>query len=368
MKQKDNHILIVDDNRENLKVCGGLLKDNGYQISVATNGRGALELLEKESPDLMLLDVMMPEINGFKLCEQIKKDARFVDTPIIFLTAKYQPDDILEGFKSGGVDYITKPFNREELLIRVKTHLELFQAKKNIVQLNKNRDKLYSVVAHDIRSPLAGIMVTLDEMVKGSIKYTDKNFDYIIELLSQSSRETMGLLNNLLQWTKLQTSQLNLVFKENSIANMVQGILDVYAQNATYKNINIVNETNDNDFGYFDHNTMSAVIRNIVNNAVKFTDNSGTITIKTSQTDNTVNIHIEDTGTGIEPDKLQQIVEGINFASSSGTNKEQGSGLGLTLVRDFIKANAGEFNMSSQPNIGTQVVITLPRYAKHARE
>jgi len=125
-------ILIVDDNMENLKVLGGLLNDEGYLIAVSTNGKDALDFTEKSKPDLILLDIMMPGMNGYETCEKLKENAGTKDIPVIFLSALGETDDIVKGFEAGGVDYIMKPYNSRELLARVKTHIDLKKAMEEI--------------------------------------------------------------------------------------------------------------------------------------------------------------------------------------------------------------------------------------------
>ncbi len=136
-------ILIVDDNTENLRVLGNILKENNYKIAVAKSGIDALSLLEGIKPVLILLDVMMPEMDGYEVCQKIKQNPSIANIPIIFLTAKTEHSDIIKGFEAGGVDYITKPFNSHELLVRVKTHKELFEARETI-RLQAEQLQIYS--------------------------------------------------------------------------------------------------------------------------------------------------------------------------------------------------------------------------------
>jgi len=135
MSKKIDFILIVDDNPQNVKLIGSVLDSNDYETAVAMNGLQAFEFLENEQPDLILLDVMMPDMDGFEVCKRIKQDRLTKDIPIIFLTAKKDIDDLVLGFKAGGVDYVTKPFNSVELLMRIKTHLDLKNAREEIKKL-----------------------------------------------------------------------------------------------------------------------------------------------------------------------------------------------------------------------------------------
>lgn len=135
MIQNKPLILIVDDNKENLKILGNILKDNNYSIAIATSGEESLSLLWKNIPELILLDIMMPGMDGYEVCRKIKSEKRTKDIPVIFLSAKDDTDDIVKGFEAGGVDYVAKPFNSRELLARIKTHVELKRARDEINML-----------------------------------------------------------------------------------------------------------------------------------------------------------------------------------------------------------------------------------------
>ncbi|HEY4785580.1 MAG TPA: response regulator, partial [Bacteroidales bacterium] len=150
MDNKKDLILIVDDNLKNLEVLTKILKEEGFLISLAQDGGEALDQLNNITPDLILLDIMMPEMNGLEVCRRIKQNDKLKEIPVIFVTAKNQTEDLVEGFKAGGVDYISKPFQRDELLVRIKNHLELTGSRKRIIALNRTRDKIYSIIAHDI--------------------------------------------------------------------------------------------------------------------------------------------------------------------------------------------------------------------------
>ena len=139
MGKKDNReavlVLIVDDNTQNIQVLAKIIEEEGYDLAVAMNGEEALEFLDRESPDMILLDVMMPGMDGFEVCKRIKRQENLADIPVIFLTARGETDDIVKGFDAGGVDYVVKPFNNRELLARVRTHVALLRARREISEL-----------------------------------------------------------------------------------------------------------------------------------------------------------------------------------------------------------------------------------------
>jgi two-component system, sensor histidine kinase and response regulator len=360
MEFKGQHILIVDDVLNNLQITAKILKESGYTFSLAQDGKSALALLENEMPDLILLDIMMPGIDGFEVCRRIKEIDKLKDIPIIFLTAKNQTEDLVEGFKAGGVDYITKPFNRDELLIRVNTHLELSRSRKKIVEMNKTRDKLYSIIAHDIRSPLSGISFTISAISSGVFSPCSADFMDIVKDLDKSTKETTTLLNNLLQWTKLQSSEISIQPKLINMYGVVLECVELLKANAQNKKITLGLHLPETMEAYADEVTVHTVFRNLITNAIKFTPEGGTITIKASSEGNFAAVTVGDTGVGISDEVIQKIFFNNEQYTSNGTNNEQGSGLGLYMVKDFVEKNHGKISVTSTLGVGTEITIYLP--------
>ncbi|MFZ4401751.1 MAG: hybrid sensor histidine kinase/response regulator [Bacteroidales bacterium] len=357
---KDLYILAVDDNQENLRIISNFLKDEGYKIALAMDGISALKILEENNIDLILLDIMMPEMDGFEVCKKVKANPETKEIPIVFLTAKNQTEDIVEGFKIGAVDYIIKPFKKDELLIRVKNHLELAISRKKIIEMNKTRDKLYSIIAHDIRSPFAGIAQTIDAISNGFIEVGSENFTELFEMLKKRTRETSILLNNLLEWTKLQNENIALSPQQTSVYSILQECIQLLSANALNKNITIEFNVPENTIAYIDEVTIHTCFRNIISNAIKFTPDNGKISIDSEVVDEFIAIKIKDTGIGMSEEKVNQIFNQNMHYSSPGTKNEIGSGLGLFLVRDFIKQNKGKINVESKEGSGTSLTVSLP--------
>ena len=203
-------VLVVDDNPKNVQIIALLLREQKYKIIIAVNGLSAIDLVERARPDLILMDVMMPGMDGFEACMIIKTKTENENIPVIFLTALSEKINIVKGFEAGGVDYITKPFNKEELISRIKTHLELKFARdemqkmtNHLVELNSIKDKMFSVIGHDLRSPLGSIKMTLDFLRSDSGQhYKIEDFRNSVNLLAQTTDEVFGLLENLLGWAK----------------------------------------------------------------------------------------------------------------------------------------------------------------------
>lgn len=360
MAVSGKYILIVDDNSKNLELTASLLKDNGYLISLAQNAETALAQLNELIPDLILLDVMMPGTDGFELCRIIKKKEKLYDIPVIFLTAKTETADLAEGFKAGGVDYITKPFNRDELLIRVKNHIELASSRKKIVEMNLMRDKLYSVIAHDIRSPLSSISLTLSAIASGYLDPASDDFKTILTDLEKTANETNILLDNLLEFTRQQQQNATISPKYSSVYPVIMESVHLLKGNAEKKNISVKSEIASDIIAYFDEVTMYAVFRNIIFNAIKFTPENGSVRLNAQLENDYAIVRISDTGIGISEEILKKIFVKNEHFTSPGTNMEQGSGLGLYIIKDFVSKNHGKLEINSTPGKGTEILVYLP--------
>ncbi|WP_346854249.1 hybrid sensor histidine kinase/response regulator [uncultured Draconibacterium sp.] len=359
-------VLIVDDNPNNLKIIALILRSFNYKIVIATNGEQAIEMVEKTLPDIILLDVMMPKIDGFETCRLIKAKDEYKDIPIIFITALNDTESLVKGFKAGGVDYITKPFNKDELISRVKTHLDLKYTRDSLQkttahleELNALKDKMFSVIGHDLRSPLGSVRMTLDFLSK--IEAPDDNpFSENIKIMLKTTDEVFGLLENLLGWAKSQSNKLNiskelLVLKDltNSIYYLNKGSMDL-------KQIEFASEISDEDTLFADLNTMKIVFRNLVSNAIKFTPEKGTIKIVSKKAGDNIRIEVSDTGVGIPEENLSKLFNPNQHVTTYGTNRESGSGLGLVLCSDFVVKNNGKIWVESTVGKGSTFIVELP--------
>ena len=202
IEDKKSRILIVDDTPRNIQVLGAILRQEGYQLNIAQNGLQALEVVEDTLPDLILLDVMMPELDGFETCTRLKKESRTKDIPIIFLTAKVETEDIVKGFEIGAVDYVIKPFNQTELLARVKTHLELKFARERVEQQNqelkansKMREELSNMIVNDIQKPLTGVLSMATQI---KMKTDDPDLIEYAEKIEQNTNRVDSFMNDML--------------------------------------------------------------------------------------------------------------------------------------------------------------------------
>ena len=360
MRTAGKYIMVVDDNLKNLQLAATILKDEGYLLSLAQDASSALSQIEHLIPDLILLDIMMPGIDGLELCRIIKKNKKLSEIPVIFLTAKNQIRDFCDAFAAGGVDYITKPFIREELLARAKNHIELGLSRKKILDMNRTRDKLYSIIAHDIRSPFSSISFTLNALETGIIKPDSLEFREIIKHLQKTANETSILLDDLLSWTRLQNQDIIIEPKLISIYFTIIDCVQLLQGNADNKKLTVNVDIQENIMAFVDEVSIQTVFRNLIFNAVKFTPEYGRIDITARINNDFVEVSVKDSGVGMSEEQINKVFRQNEHYTTSGTNNEQGSGLGSHIIIDFIDKNLGKLVVNSTPGYGTEILVFLP--------
>lgn len=373
INRSDYKILIVDDVTSNVLLLKILLTNEKFQICTASNGHQCVEVARSEHPDLILLDVMMPELNGFDTAVILKKDPLTADIPIIFLTALNSPSDLVHGFQVGAHDFLTKPFNKEELIMRVMHQISLVAAKRYIIEQNEklkriisNRDKMYSVIAHDLRSPMASIRMVLNLCV--NVVTPDMVGEEIFGLLDKANREseeTHDLLDNLLKWTKSQTGRLEVAYQNLELDDIVPGVVDIFTMIAEMKNIKLQYIPSEEHLKVrADNDMMKTVVRNFISNAIKFTPEGKGIEVYYKKSGEFAKICVRDHGVGIAPERIDTLFH--KGETTYGTGGEEGSGLGLQLCADFARKNGGDVMVESTLGEGSTFSFLVPLLKEEA--
>ena len=373
INRSDYKILIVDDVTSNVLLLKILLTNEKFQICTASNGHQCVEVARSEHPDLILLDVMMPELNGFDTAVILKKDPLTADIPIIFLTALNSPSDLVHGFQVGAHDFLTKPFNKEELIMRVMHQISLVAAKRYIIEQNEklkriisNRDKMYSVIAHDLRSPMASIRMVLNLCV--NVVTPDMVGEEIFGLLDKANREseeTHDLLDNLLKWTKSQTGRLEVAYQNLELDDIVPGVVDIFTMIAEMKKIKLQYIPSEEHLKVrADNDMMKTVVRNFISNAIKFTPEGKGIEVYYKKSGEFAKISVRDHGVGIAPERIDTLFH--KGENTYGTGGEEGSGLGLQLCADFARKNGGDVMVESTLGEGSTFSFLVPLLKEEA--
>ena len=367
INRSDYKVLIVDDVVSNVLLLKILLANEKFQVCTASNGKDCIEISRKEHPDLILLDVMMPDLNGFDTAVILKKGEDTKDIPIIFLTALNTPQDLVHGFQVGASDFLTKPFNKEELVMRVTQQISLVAAKRIIEQQNQelratlnNRDKMYSVIAHDLRSPMASIRMVLNLVVASASPETVGEEVYnLLDQANRESEEVHDLLDNLLKWTKSQTGRLNVVKQELELNDIIPGVVEIFDTIAATKHIKLeLKSESDSLKVEADNDMLKTVVRNFLSNAIKFSPADSTIEIAMTKENEFAKVSVRDHGVGIASDRLDSIFH--KGETTYGTGGEEGSGLGLQLCQDFARKNGGDCTVESVEGQGSTFSVLIP--------
>ena len=365
-------ILIVDDMPANIKILGQLLRSQ-YDIRIATGGEKALAIAASEDPpDLVLLDIMMPDMDGYEVCRRLKKDPRSKDIPVIFITAKGEVEDETKGLEIGAVDYIVKPFSPPIVKARVKTHLELKRQRDeltrmnlDLTELNLMKDNLLAVCSHDLRSPLNGILGFADLLLEK--EYLEAEDREGLAHIKASGKVLLGLINDILDLSKARAEQVELEMAPILLSDVIKTSISALKHLAVGKGqeLHFVDQPDDvvilgNESG------LGRVFNNLLSNAIKFTPEKGTVRIAIDPgPDGKIWAKVIDTGIGIPEDKIPYLFDQFTKTSQSGTSGEQGTGLGMSIVKEILEKHGVPIEVESEEGKGTcfKLVFSLSKEA-----
>lgn len=366
----DYKILVVDDIATNVMLLKAVLGRAKYRIVTATGGHEALEQVEREKPDLVLLDIMMPDMDGYEVMRRLRADPRWEDLPVIFLTALNNTEDIVKGFKLGANDYVSKPFNHEELITRVAHHIFIAASKRTILEQSeqlqrtmRNRDRMYSVIAHDLRS-LIGTLKMVFNMLTLNITEQMAGAENIemLKMGNDITENTFMLLDNLLKWTKSQTGRMNTVFQEVDLAEVVLFAGKIADLVASAKGITVEYELPASAKVRCDVDMIKTIVRNLLSNAIKFSHEGGRVIVSMSETATHVLVSVRDFGKGIRQEDQSKVLDpDVHFTDYGTRNEEEGSGLGLQLCSDLTRRNGGELTFVSKEGEGSTFTFSVAK-------
>ena len=353
-------ILIVDDAPKNIQVLGTILKENGYQIKAAMDGKQALAAVEKSLPDLILLDIMMPEMDGYETCKALKENPVTKDIPVIFLTAKNETDDVVRGFELGAVDYITKPFNSAELLARVNTHMSLRRATEMAVRTANERKELLHILCHDLTNPIGFVAGVMDLN-----KDDPSMLEQMKEHIETSMRSSLDIINLVRMMMAIEEDKIDLTTSQFGLETMIRESIAMLDLKAKAKNISFDISIPENQQVMVERvSFVNSVINNILTNAIKFSDNGGKIKIIAREENTKVILNFKDNGIGMSENLLRDLFDIRKKTSRKGTAGEVGTGFGMPLMQKFIHAYGGEIHVSSKEKSatddhGTEITLVL---------
>ena len=360
-------ILIVDDTPANIDVLDLFLEKEGYKISIAQSGESALDLADRISPDLILLDVMMPGIDGFETCRRLKSNDKTSDIPIIFITARNESADIIKGFSLGGVDYITKPFSQEEVCARVHLHLKLktlmaaLETKnQKLADLNDLKNKFLGMASHDLRNPISTIQGFSKILLDHGETLAEDTKKEFLQSIHKVSHDMLTLLDDLLNISTIESGKLELQVKRGSFGQLVKERVRMYQVMAERKNLATHLDIEEMAEFSFDPNRISQVIDNLLSNAIKFSPPGKEIYIWLGQKNGQAKFSVRDQGPGISPDDQDKLFKHFQKLKARPTADEPSHGLGLAIAKKMVEAHKGKITVESQPGSGATFSFVIP--------
>lgn len=360
-------ILIVDDTATNIQLVAALLDPMGYELSFANSGADALEQVKETQFDLILLDIMMPEMDGIEVARRLKADADYQNIPIIFLTAKSDDDSLVEGFEVGAADYVTKPFSPPELIARVQTHLELKQAQDQLRQNNRElaeaiqmKNRLLSIASHDLKNPLSAIsgfanMLERNSTVQGSQELSD-----MVHFITRASNRMMELIGELLDTAALEMGKMKLDLKHCFPAYILNQSIQENRFAAEQKSQQILFESHYSEQLVADSKRLKQVFDNIISNAIKYSPQNATIQISLQKSDELLEFRVSDQGPGFSEEDQEKLFGYFQRLSARPTAHESSTGVGLAIVKQIVDLHQGQILLEQTSAQGSTFLVRLP--------
>lgn len=357
-------IMAIDDNPANLGLLENMLSTQGYRVLTFITGEMALRALEETKPDLILLDVNMPGMNGYEVCSWLKKDARFQEIPVIFISAVSDSMEKVKAFSLGAVDYVTKPFNFAKVRARIAAHIELQRQKRKLHEAYKNlqdaeeiRDSLVHMVVHDMNTPLTSASGFLQLALAPGRE--EKAPHYIRKALD--SLDAVQLMTaSLLDVSRMESGEMTLILNKVDVAELVDGILEKVSPLKKRRQLEFICSERPL-MVKCDAQIVERIIQNILGNSLKFTsEENGRITIEAVAETGKVRISISDNGPGIPEEFHQRIFDKFAQLASTKAVRGHSAGLGLAFCRMAVEAHGGRIGLKSRLGQGSVFWFELP--------
>lgn len=352
-------VLVVDDQLQNVQVVGGLLTREGYEVIPATNGVQALQRLAARTPDLVLLDVLMPGMTGFEVCRGIRDQLGVDAPPVIFLSAADEKDIIVRALECGGVDYVTKPFNKAELLARVQTHIELKLARDAVTRAVREKDELMSMVAHDLKNPLGSLRFSALSLAESGA-VSGRLAEETVRHLVTTADEMLAFIERFLS-RKAREADPGFVVRVPVDMTEMCGELGRWVHPALQKSIAFTVTAPDEEAATnTDPRALRQVLDNVISNALKFTPFGGTVNVHAKTSGEHIVWIIDDSGPGFSAEDLPRLFQDYTRLSAQPTAGESSTGLGLAIAKRLSDKLGAELNVSRSQLGGACFTLRLP--------
>ncbi len=381
MNSLSSEIIIVDDLPDNLDVLGKVLKEEGFNVRAFIRGSAALKSAVQAPPDLFLIDIIMPEMDGYELCGKLKNNENTSDIPVIFLSSLDNINEKLKAFEAGGIDYITKPYQFSEVLVRIRTHIKLRKLQVELKTLNRqldtrvkertqeledrNRELKEAVkvksdflanINHELRTPLNGVSGMLSVLQTMDISVSER---YFLDMAVISAEHLSSIVQDILKYSEIDSGRLKLFSKPVDIRKLIQNTSNLYRSRAAEKGIEIIISSGAMSKTFIgDCTRIVEIIEKLLSNAIKFSE-SGNIEIY-FEVDQDLTLSISDSGIGIHPDKLTEIFQPFQQLEDPYTKKYEGVGIGLPIIKSLLNLMDGEISVKTEIGKGSVFTIKIP--------
>jgi len=364
MKPNTGCLLVVDDQEVNIQVVGAVLGKLGFEILPATSGPEALKRLSIRRPDLILLDLLMPDMDGFELCRHIRENPEWAEIPIIFVSSADDKELIVRAFESGGVDYITKPFNHAELISRVRTHVALKSARDELKQLAEDKDELLGVLTHDLKSHLGGMDMSAQILRDCTAALDNPKLRLMAENISNSSSQMLAFVKEFLANASADHG-LSIKTEPISLKEAASRAVQQHQEAAKRKQLEFQTVLEGNGvLVQADAAALEQVLDNLVSNAIKFSPPGKQIRVTVREPGaRFVECQVQDEGPGFTDADKARMFRRYSRLSARPTGGEPSTGLGLSIVKKLVLAMNGELACESTPGTGAIFAFRLPRAA-----
>lgn len=353
-------VLVVDDQMQNIQVVGTVLTREGYEVIPAISGAQALQRMAARLPDLILLDVVMPEMDGFAVCKRLREHPDTAGVPVIFVSAANDAETVVRGLEAGGVDYITKPFNKAELLARVRTQVDLQRARETTARMLKERESIVSMVAHDLKNPIGAIRFsaqTLTELPPNKVETASELTHHIVSTCDQMLRFIERFLNN-----RAKEASNERLTNVRITVPQIQEMLSAWYTTAKRKNTTLSLNVPDVPLvASADLFTVRQIVDNLMSNAVKFSPLGSQITTRVQEKNGHLCIAIEDEGPGFTDSDFARVFQDYTRLSARPTGGESSTGLGLAIAKRGADRMGAKLTIENrQGGEGAIACLTLP--------
>lgn len=372
MSDEDPRILVIDDNPKNLNVLAELLDRQDFVVLFALDGISGLQRAESGQPDLILLDVMMPGLDGFETCRQLKTNDNTRDIPVIFMTALSDVEDKVKGFASGAVDYITKPIQPEEVLSRVNAHLKIQRLQQDLHkrneelqaslererELNKLKSRFISIASHEFRSPLAAIQLTTDALERYGERMSDEKKLSSFERIKSTVKLMNDMLNDILMLSKVGAETFEFSPEPTDVENLCQCIAEEFTLMSEESHKILFSATGEHFQVSVDPKLLRHILVNLLSNAIKYSPAGSSISFELIRKREDVTFCVKDQGIGISKEDQQHLFDA--FRRGANVGEITGTGLGLSIVKQFVQLHGGTISVESEVDKGTTFTVFIP--------